>query len=489
MKKKINKRTILDTPVKTSLLTRYPILIISLKAIFVVAFFMIAINYSDSKGYFNPDQSNNHTKKKWDSFYKFSKRNNVDVVLVGNSHLYSGINPKNLSNTLGVNAFILASPGTNISDSYYCLEEALKVSKPKLVVVETYGLTAFNPFELKEGALADQFKSFSARKNLSSKIQSTPSLFKSDNFVYAWSNTIRNHDFIFNDTLQLNNNLKKKKAKKSKKLYLGRFVRFQKGIQKNILAKYDSLGAPVNGQDFEYNEYSKKYLDKIVDLCNEKGVEVMFLTLPMFDKHVKNNNVWTEKIKVLLSDSKKEWLDMQGNYDSIRFDKSSFENTYKSNQHMTYKGSLIATYKLAEFIKSKVSIELPNRKKESKWKANFYGEEGYFENNPVRKSDKENKTISENFKTNNVLLSSVSLLKGNSKKNKILMAIVDTTGVDISKCKLRLALSFKDKSVLKVANVNLKYDKLHEIKGKFIFKVMISPVNVQGIRAGVLICK
>ena len=116
MKKKIGKKNIVDTPLKTSLLTRYPILIISLKVIFVVAVFIIAINYSDSKGYFNPDESNNHTKKKWDSFYKFSKRNNVDIVLVGNSHLYSGINPKNLSNTLGVNAFILASPGTNISD-------------------------------------------------------------------------------------------------------------------------------------------------------------------------------------------------------------------------------------------------------------------------------------------------------------------------------------------------------------------------------------
>ena len=157
----------------------------------------------------------------------------------------------------------------------------------------------------------------------------------------------------------------------------------------------------------------------------------MFLTLPMFYKHVKNNHVWTEKMKVLLSDSKKEWLDMQGNYDSIRFDKSSFENTYKSNQHMTYKGSLIATYKLAEFIKTKVSVELPNRKKETKWKANFYGEEGYFENNPVKKSDKQNKTICKNFKTNNVFLSSVSLLKGNSKKNRILMAIIDTTGADL----------------------------------------------------------
>ena len=483
MKKKVEKKQKVDVPVRTSILDKYPILIISLKAIFIVIVFFAAVMYSDGKGYFNPDESNNHTKRKWDSFYKFSKKNNVDVVLVGNSHLYSGINPKNLSNTLGVNAFILASPGTNIADSYYCLEEALKVSEPKLVIVETYGITAFNPYEAKEGALTDQFKSFSARKNVSSKLKAMPYLFKSDNYTYAWSNTIRNHDFIFNDTTQLKSNLKKKKkTKKDKKLYLGRFVRFQKGLRKDVLSKYDSLGSPVNGEDFKYNDYSKKYVNKIVDLCNEKGIEVMFLTLPMFHKHVKNNDAWTEKMKTILSTTDKEWLDLQGNYDSTRFNEKSFENTYKQNQHMTYSGSLIATYKLAEFIKSKVPVELPNRKKESKWKANFYGEEGYFENNPVRKTDKKNKTVSESFKTNNVLLRSVSVLEVKSKKNKILQAIVDTTA-DMSKCKLRLALSFKDKTGMKMANVDLKYDNLHEVKGQSVFKVMISPVDVEGVRA------
>lgn len=489
MKKKVEKKNKEKTSVKISLSTKYPILIFSLKAILIVAVFIIAINYSDSKGYFNPDESNNHTKKKWDSFYKFSKKNNVDIVLIGNSHLYSGINPKNLSNALGVNAFILASPGTNIADSYYCLEEALKVSNPKLIVVETYGLTAFNPYELKEGALADQFKSFSARKNLSSKLKSTPRIFRSENYVYAWSNTIRNHDFIFNDTTQLNENFNKKKAKKSKKLYLGRFVRFQKGIKENVLSKYDSLGAPVDGKNFEYNEYSKKYLDKIVNLCNEKGVEVMFLTLPMYKKHVKNNDVWTEKMSVLLSGAEKEWLNLQGNYDSTRFSEASFENTYKKNQHMTYSGSLIATYKLVDFIKTKISVKLPNRRNEKKWKRNFYGEEGYFENNPIKKSDKFNKVISENFRTNNVLIRSVSLLKGNSNKTKILLAIIDEPTADLTNCKLRLAISFKDKNTLKVANVDLKYDMLHEIKGRSVFKVMISPVDVKGVRAGALICR
>src|SRR5690606_25228445 len=189
------------------------------------------------------------------------------------------INPKNLSAVLGVNSFILASPGTNIADTYYSLKEALKNTDPKLVVIETYGITKFNPYNLKDGSLSDQFKSFYARKDFSTKIMSTPFLFKSENYFYAWSNTIRNHDFLFKDTAQLSKNLKiMEKDVKSNKLYLGRFVSFTTGIDDTLIAKYDSLGAPVNGVDYTTNEYTELYVQKIVELCEEEDVELMFLT-------------------------------------------------------------------------------------------------------------------------------------------------------------------------------------------------------------------
>ena len=143
------------------------------------AFFIILIAYSDYKGYFNPDLKNNHTLKKWNSFYEFTKTNNVDILLLGNSHLYTGINPKNLSLALGANAFILASPGTNVSDSYWSLKEALKSCDPKVVIIETYGINGFNPYQLEAGSLSDQFKSFSARKDFVTKLESTPYLFSS----------------------------------------------------------------------------------------------------------------------------------------------------------------------------------------------------------------------------------------------------------------------------------------------------------------------
>lgn len=136
----------------------------------VIGFTIIIIAivfFSDSKGYFNPDYSNDHTRRKWNAYYKFTKTQPVDVVLVGNSHLYTGISPENLSNALGANCFILASPGTTLTDAYFCLKEAITVYKPKIAVVETFSMNDYDSYKLKAGTLSDQFKSFSARKNTS----------------------------------------------------------------------------------------------------------------------------------------------------------------------------------------------------------------------------------------------------------------------------------------------------------------------------------
>ncbi len=487
--KKQSRTTKESTVVKKKFLSNSQILHLSLKALLMTVIFGSAIYYLDQKGYFNADETNNHTQKKWASFYKFSKKNNVDILLFGNSHLYSGINPKNLSITLGANAFILASPGTSIADSYYGLVEALKFSDPKLIVLETYGMTAFNPYEFKKGALSDQIKSFNARKDFVTKIISTPFLFKSDNYAYARSNTLRNHDFFFKDFEQLSKNYENERKPKNNKLYLGRFVRFQKGIKQEIMNKYDSLGAPVKASDFEYNEYTDIYLKKTVDLCAEKNIQLLFLTLPMYHKHVDDYPLWNNKMKSVLGKFKNPWLNLQDPIDSVTFDRNCFESTYKRNQHMTYQGSLIATYKLASFIKSKVVVELPKRKADPKWKKIFYGEEGYFENLSALTSDKNNKILCKNLKYEGLTLAEVLEVKPESGKNRLVIAKIKKIGKDIRKCKLKIAIVVKLKSKRRQrAYIDLIYDRYHELDSTYIFKAMIKPIDITEVTAAKVLC-
>ncbi|MDP4238009.1 MAG: hypothetical protein Q8904_00870 [Bacteroidota bacterium] len=342
-----------------------------------------AVFYTDSKGYFNPDYSNDHTRRKWNAYYDFTKKQDVDVVLVGNSHLYTGLSPENLSNALGANCFILASPGTTLTDSYFALKEAIRVSKPKIAVVETFTINDYHSHELKLGALADQLKSFSARKDVSEKIFSTPVLFTSGNYLSAWSNSIRNHSFIFTDREQIDKNIElmKNKPEEQKGLYLGRFIRFTSGLEDSTLLKYNKPGfAAYDGKKYQISDEAKEYIGKTVELCRENHVKLVFLTLPMYYRHVKDYQLVKSKLSTELARYNPLWLDLQSPYDYKAFTPDCFENTVKENQHMTYHGSLVAAYKLAHFIKETCSDVLRDRSNEISWKQLFYANDGYFEN-------------------------------------------------------------------------------------------------------------
>lgn len=468
--------------------SKKPVISIILKSIVIILPLFLLIRFIDSKGYFNSDESNNHTRRKWDSFYKFTKRNNVDVLLIGNSHLYTGVNPKNLSVALGANAFILASPGANITDSYFTLKEAMKRSDVKLVVLETYGITDFNPKVQNKDALSYQFQRFEARKDLLTKLTSTPVLFNPENYFYAWSSMLRNHEFMFKDKKQLSINKKiieqKKKdsrLKNNKKLYLGRYVRFQKGIEPEIINKYDSLGPPVCGKSYRYSSHAEKYLDKIVKVCRDNKVELMFLTLPMYERHIKNYEKWEEKLSGLLGKYPYEWLNMQKNPWYSGFDKYAFESTYLANQHMTYSGSLLATYKLTEFIRDSLKIELTDRTKQSMWHSIFYGEEGYFYNFNPKAEDRMNVTLCSDRAFGNLKIKKCLFIGATDKEANKLIVKVDKqnlVGVPLSKIYLGLIVKVLHEGQEIVATVKLDYDKFHRPEKDVIFTTYLKPIKI-----------
>ncbi|MDR2853997.1 MAG: hypothetical protein LBV31_01685 [Prevotellaceae bacterium] len=339
--------------------------------------------YTDSKGWFLADQSNNHTKRKWDWYYHFTQHNEVDIVLVGNSRLYTGINPKNLSNALGVNSFILAAPGTFLTDSYYCLKEAFSVCKPKIAVIETHTISDYVSHEFNGSHLSDEFQSFNARKNFWQKLAATPVLFAPDNYPTAWSSSIRNHDFLFtNPELIKRNRETPPPPTNFDKLYLGRYVRFTTGMEDSTLQKVNLPETPKDdGKLFSVSNEARVYLRKIVDLCRENNVQLVFLSLPVYHTLTVDYEIKKAILEREFAPYNPVWLNLQSPQDTIAFAPDCFENIASRNQHMTYTGSLVATYKLAHFIHQNFADKLPNRRTQADWYTMFFGDEGFFENN------------------------------------------------------------------------------------------------------------
>ena len=94
----------------------------SLIMLFIVGIIIIGLDFN---GLFDSSEINYHSKRTWEEFYTFTKDKEIDVLLLGNSHIYTGINPQSLSTSLGVNSFIISAPGTHLGDVYFNFKEAL----------------------------------------------------------------------------------------------------------------------------------------------------------------------------------------------------------------------------------------------------------------------------------------------------------------------------------------------------------------------------
>ncbi|MBO4447355.1 MAG: hypothetical protein J5764_04450 [Bacteroidales bacterium] len=317
-----------------------------------VAVIIGTVYLCDARRIFAQEESNNHTGKRWHYLYKYGKQKNggIDVLILGNSHSYTGLLPENLSSYLGKRCFILASQGNRITDSYYMLEEALTVTKPKLLVIETYTIRDYKQREMKGIDLSCQFQSFENRRNSWLKLKSTPALFSVDNAPYAWSQTIRNHSYIFENRELLKYNLEHPKAPVYKdKDYLGRFIRFTEGLSSATLAKYTTDGPAEDGRDLTVGADAARSVEKIKALCRKKGIKLMFLTIPMYHQHICNPEALHENLAPCIGDS--PWLDLQEHIYDEFFTPDCFEDTYNKNQHQTAQGAAKSSILLAQFIK------------------------------------------------------------------------------------------------------------------------------------------
>ena len=74
------------------------------------------------------------------AFYK-NPENTVDVLFLGSSHMYTNVNTGILWSEYGISAYDLGAAEQPFWNTYFCLKEALKTQKPKVIVLEIFSAT------------------------------------------------------------------------------------------------------------------------------------------------------------------------------------------------------------------------------------------------------------------------------------------------------------------------------------------------------------
>lgn len=194
------------------------------------------------------------------SFYEIEE-NSLDVLFLGSSHLYYGVQPGELWGQYGITSYVMGSPEQTAATSYYLLKEAFTRQKPKVVAMESYYLW-YDGLYYSEARLRQAFDGMRMGEV----------------------------------KVEMVNDLLSEKGRKEKLSWYLPFLYYH--TRWDALESYDFHTKPyLKGARIDYTvqpledpgmvteateipENSMEYLEKIIQLCQENGAEFVMFAIP-----------------------------------------------------------------------------------------------------------------------------------------------------------------------------------------------------------------
>lgn len=223
---------------------------------------------------------NSYTKFMMRDMYKM--KDNVDLVFLGASHTYLSFNPEVFDKELDINSFNLGSSAQSIEGTYYLFKEFLKRNYPQTVIMEVTYYSYVNILERQykfDYILMDYYReSFNKYNYLFHTIPP-------QKYAEALIPCYRNR---FNFSLQyiIDNLQDKLRADASKYVFKDTLNEYYQGkgfVYSNESYNIGNIGElnPLKWDETLVIDKNIEYLKKITELCEEKGIEIIWITAPI----------------------------------------------------------------------------------------------------------------------------------------------------------------------------------------------------------------
>lgn len=290
----------------------------------------------------------NHRGKLIEGLYNHTG-NSYDVVLMGGSHMNSGIDPNILWKSYGITSFNYATGGQSIDVTYYMLKEVLKNHKVKIAVVDAYYLARSAKYGTKQyiSNALDNMK-FSLNKldainNCVPLKDRFSYLFPILKYHYRW-NELTKRDFTY----------------KSNEEY------YQKGFDAGtkVYGKSDSTlnqTSSTVSRSTKLPEKSYIYLKKIIDLCNKNGVKLILFNTPFDYNSDSASDEWVHDQAPLFNTVSKiahnnniPFINYNDKIKQIGFD---FKNEMYNSGHLNIKGSIKVSTDFSKYLNQNYNLK------------------------------------------------------------------------------------------------------------------------------------
>lgn len=279
-------------------------------------------------------------------YYNNIPPNTIDVLCVGSSHTYCGINPVVMFKEYGIAAFDLAAGFQPIWCSYYYIEEALKKQNPQCIILDIY-TACFEPetFEntvqmnLNGMRLSDtKWKALTAytcdqKLDIFLEFPISHANYEKISAKDYYINPERYLGYYYNNNIAQLNNINSERDM--------------------ILSISDKLAIPLK---------SEEWLVKIIELCREEEIDLILVNAP-----IPNYNESLQKNVNYISEIANKYdvpiLDGCVNYSQIGID---YTVDSMDDNHINYYGSVKYTKWICKYLID--NFELPNRCSDKKYK-------------------------------------------------------------------------------------------------------------------------
>lgn len=251
-------------------------------------------------------------------YYKEEKEH--DVVFIGDCELYENISPITLWEEFGINSYIRGSAQQLIWQSYYLMEETFQYETPKVVVFNVLAMQynepqseAYNRMTL-DGMKLSPYKIKSVRASMTEE----------ENLIEYLFPLLRYHSRI----TELGQEDITYLFHQDKVTHNGYYMRVDEKPAGDI-----PEGKPLGDYNFGANAY--KYLDKMVELCEEYQVELVLVKAPSLYPYWYDE--WDEQMENYANEHGLKYYNFLSNTEEIGLDFS--KDTYDGGLHLNLSGA------------------------------------------------------------------------------------------------------------------------------------------------------
>lgn len=200
----------------------------------------------------------------------YSEEKDHDVIFIGDCEVYENFSPAVLWRDYGINSYIRGSAQQLIWQSYYLLEDTLRYETPKVVVFNVLAMQYNEPQKEAYNRMTLEGMKWSA-----SKVKS----------IYASMTSRENfEDYLF-PILRYHSRWSELNAGDLENMFASPKVSHNGYYMRVDVKAAENIPEPRPLGDYQFGSNAYLYLDKMADLCEKKGIQLVLIKAPSLYPH------------------------------------------------------------------------------------------------------------------------------------------------------------------------------------------------------------